>query len=147
VQFIDARDLAEWTVRLAEQRTTGVFNAMGPVRPIAMREMLAAVAQGIGADPELVWAPVEFLKANKVSAWSDMPVWIPGQGNSFGFHRRDFSRAVAAGLTYRPLPVTAADTLAWFRALPPGRQAALRSGLTPEREADLLMKLRAEAAK
>ena len=47
-----------------------------------------------------------------------MPVWIPGQGRTFGYHRRDFSRAVAAGLSYRPLPLTAADTLAWFRTLP-----------------------------
>ena len=48
-----------------------------------------------------------------------MPVWVPGQGETFGFHRRDISRAIAAGLTYRPLPLTAADTLAWFSTLPP----------------------------
>ncbi len=147
VQFIDVRDLAEWTIRMAEQRTTGVFNATGPANPIAMREMLADIAQGIGADPGLVWAPTDFLRANSVSAWSDMPVWIPGQGKTFGFHRRDFSRAAAAGLTWRPLPVTAADTLAWFRTLPPERQGKLRAGLTTEREAEILTKLRAEAAK
>ena len=147
VQFIDARDLAEWTIRMAEQRTTGVFNATGPANHITMREMLADIAEGVGAAPGLAWAPTDFLKANNVSAWSDMPVWIPGQGKTFGFHRRDFSRAAAAGLTYRPLPVTAADTLAWFRALPPERQGKLRAGLTAEREADLLAKLRAEAAK
>jgi 2'-hydroxyisoflavone reductase len=68
-------------------------------------------------------APTDFLKANNVSAWADMPVWIPGQGRSFGFHRRDIRRAIAAGLTYRPLSLTAADTLAWFRTLPSERQA------------------------
>jgi 2'-hydroxyisoflavone reductase len=66
-----------------------------------------------------------------------------GQGETFGFHRRDIRRAVAAGLTYRLLPLTAADTLAWLRALPPERQARLRAGLIPEREADLLTKLKA----
>ena len=142
VQFIDARDLAEWTIRLAEQRTTGVFNATGPASPITMRQMLAAIAQGVGADPELVWAPTDVLKANNVFAWSDMPVWMPGQGRTFGFHRRDLSRAVAEGLTYRPLPLTAADTLAWFRTLPSERQGKLRAGLTSEREAELLAKLR-----
>jgi 2'-hydroxyisoflavone reductase len=72
-----------------------------------------------------------------------MPVWIPAQGATFGFHRRDISRARAAGLTYRPLPLTAADTLAWFRTLPAERQAKLRAGVAPEREAELLAKLRA----
>ena len=72
-----------------------------------------------------------------------MPVWIPGQGEAFGFHRRDISRAIAAGLTYRPLPLTAADTLAWFRTLPSERQAKLRAGLAKEREAELLTKLKA----
>jgi 2'-hydroxyisoflavone reductase len=72
-----------------------------------------------------------------------MPVWIPGQGETFGFHRRDISRAIAAGLTYRPLPLTAADTLVWFHTLPSERQAKLRAGLSQEREAELLAKLRA----
>lgn len=143
VQFIDVRDLAEWTIRVAEQRTTGVFNASGPARPISMRQMLAEIAHGVHVDPTIVWAPTSFLKANKVSAWRDMPVWIPGQDETFGFHRRDISRAIADGLTYRPLPLTAADTLAWFRTLPTKRQTDLRAGLTPERESELLEKLRA----
>ncbi|MBV8851633.1 MAG: SDR family oxidoreductase [Methylobacteriaceae bacterium] len=142
VQFIDARDLAEWTVRIAEQRITGVFNASGPSQPITMRQMLTAIAEGIHVDPKLVWAPTDFLKANNVSAWSDMPVWIPGQGGTFGFHRRDMQRAIAKGLTYRPLSLTAADTLGWFQTLPAERQAKLRAGLTPDREAALLVKLR-----
>jgi 2'-hydroxyisoflavone reductase len=143
VQFIDVRDLAEWTIRLAEERITGVFNASGPGHAITMDQMLAGIAQGILVHPKLVWAPTAFLTENNVSPWRDMPVWIPGQGETFGFHRRDFRRAIAAGLTYRPLPLTAADTLAWLRTLPPGRQAKLRAGLTPEREADLVTKLKA----
>jgi nucleoside-diphosphate-sugar epimerase len=143
VQFIDVRDLAEWTIRVAEQRTIGVFNATGPASPITMHQMLAEIAQGIEVNPKLVWAPADVLKANNISAWSDMPVWIPGEGRTFGFHRRDLSRAVAKGLTYRPLPLTASDTLAWFRTLPSERQGKLRAGLTSEREAELLAKLRA----
>ena len=71
-----------------------------------------------------------------------MPVWIPGQGETFGFHRRDTSRAIAEGFTCRPLSLTAADTLAAFRTLPSERQAKLRAGLTPERETELLAKLK-----
>jgi 2'-hydroxyisoflavone reductase len=142
VQFIDVRDLAEWTIRVAEERASGAFNAAGPAVPITMREMLLGIAQGLQVDPKLVWAPTTFLKANKISAWRDMPVWIPGEGETFGFHRRDLRRAIAAGLTYRPLPRTAADTLAWFRTLPSERQIKLRAGVAPEREAELLAKLR-----
>jgi 2'-hydroxyisoflavone reductase len=69
-------------------------------------------------------------------------VWIPGQDETFGFHRRDISRAIAKGLTYRPLPLTAADALAWFRTLPIERQSKLRAGISPEREAELLAELR-----
>lgn len=144
VQFIDVRDLAEWTIRVSEQRITGVFNAAGPEHPITMEQMLVGIAEGVQVDPKFVWAPISFLQENKVSPWSDMPVWIPGQGETFGFHRRDISGAIAAGLTYRPLPLTAADTLAWLRTSPePERQAKLRAGLLPEREADLLIKLNA----
>jgi 2'-hydroxyisoflavone reductase len=143
VQLIDARDLAEWMIRLAEQRTVGAFNAGGPAAPMTMRQMLEGIAQGLHVNPQVTWAPTAFLKANKVSAWRDMPVWIPGHDETFGFHRRDMRCAIAEGLTHRPLPLTAADTLAWFRSQPSERQAKPRAGLTPEREAELLAKLRA----
>ncbi|HEY8571278.1 NAD-dependent epimerase/dehydratase family protein [Phenylobacterium sp.] len=143
VQLIDARDLAEWIVRLAENRTTGVFNGIGPARPMTMAQMLAGIGPAVGFTGKLTWAPTRFLEAGGVNPWSDMPVWIPHEGDSAGFHRRDIRRALAAGLTCRPLSTTAADTLAWVRTLPAERQAKLRSGLTPEREAALLAKLKA----
>ena len=136
VQFIDGRDLAEWIVRACESRALGTFNATG--RPLPMRQMLAGVAQGVKAQPRLEWAPTAWLQAHDVHAWSDMPVWVPAQGETAGFGRRDIGRALKAGLTFRPLPATAADTLAWFRQQSAERQAKPRSGLTPERETTLL---------
>ncbi|WP_337187320.1 NAD-dependent epimerase/dehydratase family protein [Phenylobacterium sp.] len=141
VMLIDARDLAEWTVRLAEARTAGVFNAAGPDRPLSMKAFLAGVAEGVGARPDLAWAPAGWLAERKVAYWSDMPVWLPGEGPTAGFHRRSLRAALGAGLTFRPLPVTARDTLAWFRTLPAERQARLKAGLTPQREAELLADL------
>ena len=41
--------------------------------------------------------------------------------------------------------MTSVDTLAWFRQLPPERQAKLKAGLTPEREAALLAAWKARA--
>ena len=145
VQFIDARDLAEWTIRVAEARAFGTFNATGPARPITMKRFLAEVGRGVGAHPDLVWVPADFLDKEKVDAWSDMPVWVPASGDSAGFHKRSIAKALAAGLTFRPLPATAADTLAWFRTQPADRQAKLRAGLTPERESKVLADWKAKA--
>jgi 2'-hydroxyisoflavone reductase len=138
VQFIDARDLAEWTIRMAESRSFGVFNATGPDRPLTMAGMLGAIARGVGTDARLTWVPTEFLEEKQVSAWSDLPVWVPGQGESAGFARRDIGKALRTGLTFQPLPKTAADTLAWFRQQPAERQAKLRAGLASDREVELL---------
>lgn len=147
VQFIDARDLAEWIVRLVETGTTGTFNGTGPSRPLATKDFLAGVAAGVQAKPKLEWVSTAFLQDHKVHAWSDQPVWIPGQGETAGFHRRSIARALKAGLTYRPLPLTAGDTLAWFKTLPAERQAKLRSGLAPERETMLLTEWKSSGGK
>jgi 2'-hydroxyisoflavone reductase len=146
VKFIDARDLAEWTIRLAEQRASGAFNAMGPAKSLSMGEMLDTLRSAVGnpARPaEWVEASAEWLDKEKVAAWGDLPVWLPGQGETAGFHRRSNARALAAGLTFRPLADTARDTLAWWHGLDEKRRtAALRAGLAPAREAELLQRLR-----
>jgi 2'-hydroxyisoflavone reductase len=144
VQFIDARDLAEWTIRMAEARAAGTYNAIGPARPLAMRDMLASIAAAAPSDARVTWVATTFLEAQQVSPWSDLPVWVPGQGDSAGFARRSIAKAVDAGLTFRPLAATAADTLAWFRQQPPERQSKLRAGLAPSRESEVLKKWHAE---
>lgn len=138
VQFIDARDLAEWTIRLAEQRVTGTFNATGPAHPLSMAEMLYGIKAVTTAGAQFTWVPASFLEAQKVSAWMDMPVWIPPQGENVGFARINIQRALAAGLTFRPLADTAAATIEFYDSRPAERNAKMRAGITPEREAELL---------
>ncbi len=140
VQFIDARDLAEWTIRMAESRTLGTFNTTGPAHVLSMGDMLTGIASAIHANAELTWVPADFLAAQQVQPWSDMPVWIPRQGEGAGFARRSIARALAAGLTFRPLATTASDTLDWFKAQPAERQATLKAGLSAAREAAVLEK-------
>lgn len=147
VQFIDARDLAEWTIRMVESRTYGIFNATGPAQSLSMRDMLAGIAAAVNAEPQLTWVPAKFLEAQNVSPWSDMPVWVPSEGDSAGFARRDIRRAKAAGLTFRTLAATSADTLAWFRTLPADRQAKLRAGIAPAREVAVLAAWRTSRGK
>ena len=97
------------------------------------------------SDARIVWVPTAFLEAQEVSAWSDLPAWVPGQGESAGFARRDIGRALREGLAFRPLATTAADSLAWFREQSAERQAKLRAGLAPEREAAVLARWQASA--
>jgi 2'-hydroxyisoflavone reductase len=100
--------------------------------------MLMGVRAATTAGPKLHWVPAEFLREQKVRAWSDMPVWVPGTAEMAGFARRSNRKAIAAGLTFRPLAQTALDTLAWFKAQTPERQATLASGIKPEREREVL---------
>ncbi len=144
VQFIDARDLAEWTIRMAEQGTTGIFNATGPAQRLTIGEMLNGIRSALGSDAKFTWVPANFLEAQKVAPWSDMPVWVPPTGEDAGMGRISNQRAIEKGLTFRPLAETARDTLAWFKKQPKERQEKLKAGLTPEREAEVLKALGAQ---
>jgi 2'-hydroxyisoflavone reductase len=139
VQFIDARDLAEWTIRMAENRETGIYNATGPAKALGVGEMLDGVKAALKSNATFTWVSEDFLTGQKVEPWSDMPVWT---GKESGLARAKIDRALSKGLTFRPLTETARDTLFWFKSQPQDRQAKLRAGLTPEREAEVLAQWR-----
>jgi nucleoside-diphosphate-sugar epimerase len=139
VQFIDARDLAEWTIRMVENRETGIYNATGPAKPLVIGEMLDQIKGSLNSKATFTWVPADFLEKQKVEAWSDMPVW---SGEESGMAQTNITRALAKGLTFRPLAETARDTLAWFKSQPQDRQSKLRAGLTPESEAEVLAQWR-----
>lgn len=141
VMLIDVRDLAEWTIHLAEQRLEGPYNAVGPAEVLTMGEMLRQVGEATGRRARLIEASQAFLDAHQVAPWSELPVWLPGHGDTAGFHRRSHTRALQAGLRFRPLAQTTADLLAWWDTLDDMRRATLRAGLGPEREAELLARL------
>src|SRR5437867_3588423 len=135
VQFIDARDLAEWTIRMAENRETGIYNATGPAKTLGVGGMLDGIKAALQSDAKFTWVSEEFLTEQKVQPWSDMPVWT---GKDDSVARTNISRALSKGLTFRPLDVTARDTLAWFKSLPEERQSHSKAGLSAEREAEVL---------
>ena len=142
VQIIDSRDLAEWTIRMAESRTFGTFNATGPTKPYTMSEMLTGIKTAIGSNATFTWVPAKFLSDQKVRAWSNMPVWVADTPDNGAFSRRKIDKAIAAGLTFRPLAVTARETLAWNKTRPVAELQALaegrRAGLSAQREAEVL---------
>jgi len=138
MQFIDARDLSEWVVRLCENGTVGIFNGVGPGSPLNSAEMFYGLRAVTSTPVAFSWIDADFLEEMGIRPWSDMPAWFPPRGSTAGFARMSNARAMAAGLTFRPLAVTAAETLEWFLSLPAERQAGLRSGMNPGREESLL---------
>lgn len=141
-QIIDARDIAQWTVRMAEQRAFGTYNAVGPGAPLTMGAMLADVKAGVGGDATFAWVPAEILRQHDVNPWINMPAWVPAGGPSAGLLTRTNTRALAQGLAFRPIAVTARDTLIWHRSRPAEEQArvesAARAGITAAKEAEVL---------
>jgi 2'-hydroxyisoflavone reductase len=104
---------------------------------------MAALLHGIRASTtqgaQLTFVPADFLQAQQVSPWGDMPAWVPRTGDTAGFHTRSNAKAIAAGLTFRSIADTVAATLAWFDAQPEERRnAGPRAGIKPEREAQVL---------
>jgi 2'-hydroxyisoflavone reductase len=146
VQFIDGRDLAEWTIRVIEDGATGVYNATGPAQELGVGDMLGGIKTALKSDASFTWVPADFLEEQKVSPWSDMPVWIPPASEEGALSRTVIKKALDRGLTFRPLEITARDTVGWFKSQPADRQAKLHSGLTPEREKEVLDAWKAKQA-
>lgn len=138
VQIIDARDLTEWMVRMAEDGHTGVYNGVGPAIPRPMDQLLYGIRAVTTAETTFTWVPEPFLREHGVRPYSDMPVWMPPLPGREGFAKFDLTPEIQKGLTYRPLAVTARDTLDYHFSREPERQADLGAGMTPEREAEVL---------
>jgi 2'-hydroxyisoflavone reductase len=140
VQIIDARDLAEWTIRCCEQQVYGVYNATGPAARFTVRQMLEGIKSTVGSTATFVHAPASFLEKQQppVRGWSDLPVWVPPVGDTAGFTQRSIARALAKGLTFRPYADTVKETLAFYAQQTEERKAQLRAGLSAEREAAVL---------
>ena len=146
VQFIDVRDLAAWSVRCARDGVTGVFNATGPKGELRIGTFLETCKRVSKSKATFTWVDAAFLEDQKVSAWSDMPCWVPPVGDSAGFARVNCARALAKGLTFRPLAATASDTLAWWKSRPKDKQASLGAGIQPAREIEVLAAWHAKKA-
>ena len=137
-QVIDVRDLAQWIINMAEARNSGVFTATGPDYQLTYGRILEACQTAAGGDTaRVVHAYEDFLIENDVREWTELPLWLPASHN--GMAQLDVSKAIAAGLTFRLIEETVADTLAWYKD-ESGLGSPLKAGMDPEREAELLEK-------
>jgi 2'-hydroxyisoflavone reductase len=138
VQYVDVRDLAEFCVHLLEKDTPGTFNAAGPAYDeLTMAEFLYGVRATTTSRVKFTWVDGAFLQEKKAG----FPLWIPQSSPMRGLARVRSARGVAAGLKFRPVAVTAMDTLDWFRSEPSERQDKLK--LNIERDQKVLEEWRA----
>lgn len=136
VQFIDGRDLGEWTIRLIEAKATGVFNAVGPDYRLTMAKLLNECKLVTNSNAEFVWVSDQQLLQHNVEPWSEMPFWIPENSDSVGMALRDNNKAIRSGLKFRALHETITDTLKWWQREKAGSE--LKAGVSREREAEIL---------
>ena len=143
VQLIDVRDLVEFNIKLVEDRTVGVFNAVGPQLGMPFKALLEAVQRGVGGTATFVWVDPGFLSARKIG-FPGLQIFQVMRGPTAGYSRFDISPELKAGMRFRSIEVTARETLDWFRTLPADRQALLLAGL--EREAQAIAAWKARPA-
>jgi 2'-hydroxyisoflavone reductase len=150
IQLIDARDEAEWTVRMAEARKVGIFTTTGPDYILTMGQFLERIRAALGSDATFTWVSEDFLAKEEVGTWEEMPFWLP-EGKEFdGMLASDVSKAIAAGLTFRSVEATARDTWEWLKQPKASEKKGerimeIKSGLNAEKEQALLQKWRSFA--
>lgn len=132
-QFVDARDLAEFIIHMVEQEATGIYHVTGPDRHMTWGKVLKTCKNTFNADVTFTWADEAFLSEHAKPG--ELPMWVPTEAGQ-AMMQVDVSKAVNAGLTFRPLAETVQDTLNWIQEHNVDVHA--RGALTPEREAELL---------
>ena len=140
IQFIDVRDLAEWTLSMVERNASGAYNTHGVPKTLTMQGLLDECKAVTGSEAQFTWLSEAFLLQENVAAWSELPLWLPEEAAPHlkGFMFISPAKAVAAGLNFRPLRDTITDTLRWFETNRPHDE--LKAGLDRDKERALLYK-------
>ncbi|MEO8447131.1 MAG: NAD-dependent epimerase/dehydratase family protein, partial [bacterium] len=135
VQFIDVKDLAEWIIKMAEERKSGLYNATGPGQPLTFGKFITECINYSKNDAKLVWVDEKFLIDEGAVPWSELPMWVPKEDQ--GVNNIDISKAIKDGLTFRPIQETLKDTLLFDNSR---NNHILKAGLSPEKETELISK-------
>jgi nucleoside-diphosphate-sugar epimerase len=141
LQYVDARDLAAWSLDAAAAGLGGPYNVVSAPGHTTMGELLEECVRVTGSDAELCWTPPETVLAAGIEPWTQLPVWLPPGEDHETLHQGDTSKALAAGLRCRPVHETVADTWAWLHEIggtAPQRPDRAPVGLDPRREAEVL---------
>jgi 2'-hydroxyisoflavone reductase len=143
VQYIDAFDLAEWNVSMVERGETGAYNAAGPSMPMGMGELLGAARSMFSIPTRLTWIPSHWLIAQGIKSGQASIFWVrpPDLAEPDAVwlsYKVSCEKAIAKGLSFRPLATTLQDILTWYKDLPSERQAELETAWKPKSEQQVL---------
>lgn len=142
IQVIDVRDLAEWIIRMSEEKVGGIYNVTGAPTTLTMQQLLETIRAVSSSEATLTWVDNAFLLEQGIAPFDELPFWVPDEEQ--GVFKVNVDRAIAAGLTFRPIAETVQDTLTWLNSKQtadeeePALAIRLRSGISLDREAALL---------
>lgn len=142
IQFVDVRDLAEFYVHLLETQTTGIFNTEGPGSPLNTAGLVYGIKAVTSTPSTFTWVDWDFLTGNGEVPQESLTFWQPPRGRYLHYGHMVNTRAIEAGMKFRPLAVIAKDTLEWHRTRTAEQQQELRAGLSRDREKELLRRFR-----
>ncbi|GGE89487.1 NAD-dependent epimerase/dehydratase family protein [Mycetocola zhadangensis] len=141
IQYIDARDLASWSLGAAQNSVSGPVNVISEPAATTMGELLTSCLDATDSTGHLEWTSTETVLNAGIEPWTQLPIWLPpGEVHDTMFNI-DVSKAMSAGLTIRPITETVHDTWNWLQSIggvPPQRADRPPVGLAPELEAGLL---------
>lgn len=135
VQFIDVKDLAEWIIKMTEEKKSGLYNATGPDYNLNWEKFIDACIKVAGKQVNVEWVSEKFILEENIAPWTEIPLWVPESEQ--GVNNVNISKAIKEGLKFRPLEETLKDTLEFDMTR---KDYELRSGLKPEKEIELLDK-------
>ncbi|NLP53135.1 SDR family oxidoreductase [Bacillus sp. RO1] len=142
IQYIDARDMALWILKMADEKITGTFNVTGPTPPATMEGYLSTCKQVSASDAEFIWADESFLLEQQVAPWTEMPLWIPeehplveGSDPWRGASSINIEKALEHRLEVRPLEETVRDVLDFESSR---KDEERKAGIHKEKEQNVL---------
>jgi 2'-hydroxyisoflavone reductase len=128
VQFVDVRDLASWLIDLSEHKTGGSFNAIN--KGVSWQALVETCRDVAGSDAGFTYVDGDYLVEQEVGEWMELPLWLQDP-EAAGMHMTDVSRAIGAGLTFRPLTDIVRGAL-------DEAETTDNAGMAPEREQEIL---------
>jgi 2'-hydroxyisoflavone reductase len=138
IQFIDVRDLATFMIQLLENGRSGIYDVTGQPTTTTIEHFTAAALETLQSDANVVWVDERFLEENGLTGWVDLPLWLGPSHGMPGLMNANIDRAVAEGLSMRPLAETIRDTRAWSTTVVSHNAPNSESGISRQRERDIL---------
>ena len=113
IQYIDARDLAQWLLQRGGHQEGGIFNTVSAPDHTSMGALLEECRRVANPNADLVWLSPQEIEEAGLEPWTQLPIWLPPTGEATGLHDGNGVAAQKAGLFARAMEETVLDTWNW----------------------------------